>query len=722
MKCIKLEKSIKNKTYSDYLFRHLFLIISIPLLIMVVVIYLVYYRSENNKNSLVLQSYNIQLQDILGECLTELKEYYLDVTNGAVYQWLNEQKDVPYNCVDQLLEIQNVLRGGRIESYVRGYVYINVQNEWVFSNHGMYDFTQLKNQDMLNLFLNEQEQRTEEVYWLNNSESDYVDLNPYGYGHVELSGWNMILKTLDKQGKMQDMLIVQMNSASILQRIQMYKDAGYDMVWVDAKGILFETDSQLSQIVQKYESDTKEKVENREGYLVTSSYDKANGMWYIIGYNTNRDRWMVVTLLVIALVFIPFYMLFIYAAYKISKRLAEPFLSLSRTKEEQEQHIKTLFITNLLTGEMDLAKTDSLMRKYRYTNHTGYRMLFLRTRDENAILEEIINAFPDNVKEFVFIMPVVYKNSIVILVGGEEEGSTEYKTALLVKELKDFIFERYGTRIRIGISRYFTELDAAPVAAQECQEALLKDQHEEQCEDQDEYFIFLYDDFELYDKEAASVGSIEEEFYDAVAECNSELACHLLKEVLDRIERQGLWGERRVLYIYRLLLGLLQIPQRESVLLTDVFKVGAIRIFEWKEFVFDRVLLEQYITEDIMQPIMNNLREQRWTKGTDIVRKITKIVREKRGDITLTECAEELNYHPSYLSRILKQETGMSFTNVINEEKLKLAKYMLLTTKLSIAEVSERLGYHNVQNFIRFFKNQTNMTPVQFRKEGQNDV
>lgn len=722
MKRIKIEKSMKDKTYADYLFRHLFLIISIPLLVMVVVIYLVYYRSENKKNSLVLQSYNIQMQDILGECLTELKEYYLDVTNGEAYRWLNEQQEVPYDSVDKLLEIQNVLRGGRIESYVRGYVYMNVQNEWVFSNHGMYDFTQLKNQDMLNLFLNEQEQRIEEVYWLNNSESDYVDSNPYGYGHVELSGWNMVLKTLDKQGKVKDMLIIQMNSTSILQRIQMYKDAGYDMVWVDSKGILFETDSQLSKIVQKYESDTKEEVANREGYLVTSSYDKANGMWYFIGYNTNRERWVVVALLVLALVFIPLYMLLIYAAYKISKRLAQPFLNLSRTKEEQEQNIKVFFITNLLTGEMDPAKTDSLMRKYRYTKHTGYRMLFLRTPEENVILEEVINAFPDIIKEFVFIVPVVYKNSIVILVGGEDEGSTEYKTALLVKELKDFVFEKYGTRIRIGISRYFTELDASPIAAQECQEALLKDPCEEQGEEQDEYFIFLYDDFELYDKEGASVGSIEEEFYDAIAECNSDLAHQLLKEVLDGIERQGLWGERRVLYIYRLLLGLLQIPQRESVLLTDIFPVDGIRIFEWKEFVFDRVLLEKYITEDIMQPIMNNLREQQLTKGMEIVRKITKIVREKRGDITLTECAEALNYHPSYLSRILKQEKGMTFTNVINEEKLKLAKYMLLTTKLSIAEVSERLGYNNVQNFIRFFRNQTNMTPVQFRKEGQNDV
>ena len=80
-------------------------------------------------------------------------------------------------------------------------------------------------------------------------------------------------------------------------------------------------------------------------------------------------------------------------------------------------------------------------------------------------------------------------------------------------------------------------------------------------------------------------------------------------------------------------------------------------------------MLERYIADDIMKPIIDSLKEHQLTKGTEIVRKVTKIVRDRRGDITLAECAEELNYHPSYLSRILRQEKGMSFINVINEEK-----------------------------------------------------
>ena len=42
---------------------------------------------------------------------------------------------------------------------------------------------------------------------------------------------------------------------------------------------------------------------------------------------------------------------------------------------------------------------------------------------------------------------------------------------------------------------------------------------------------------------------------------------------------------------------------------------------------------------------------------------------------------------------------------------------MLLTSDLSVAEISEKLQHNNVQNFIRFFKNHEEITPSAFRKK-----
>ncbi len=102
---------------------------------------------------------------------------------------------------------------------------------------------------------------------------------------------------------------------------------------------------------------------------------------------------------------------------------------------------------------------------------------------------------------------------------------------------------------------------------------------------------------------------------------------------------------------------------------------------------------------------------------SEILKQVMKLLKDSKGNITLNECAEQLCYHANYLSKVLKREKGVTFTGIVNEEKLKQAKYMLLTTEYSIAEISEKLQYNNAQNFIRFFKNHVGFTPAVFRKE-----
>ena len=65
----------------------------------------------------------------------------------------------------------------------------------------------------------------------------------------------------------------------------------------------------------------------------------------------------------------------------------------------------------------------------------------------------------------------------------------------------------------------------------------------------------------------------------------------------------------------------------------------------------------------------------------------------------------------------------MTFTDLVNLEKLETAKELLLNTELSIAEISEQLSYANTQNFIRFFSKYVDSTPGKSRKEhkGQED-
>ena len=65
----------------------------------------------------------------------------------------------------------------------------------------------------------------------------------------------------------------------------------------------------------------------------------------------------------------------------------------------------------------------------------------------------------------------------------------------------------------------------------------------------------------------------------------------------------------------------------------------------------------------------------------------------------------------------IKRVTGMRFREYLVSLRIEHAKLLLLNTSLPIASVAEMSGYPNVSYFNRSFKEATNRTPSQYRKE-----
>ncbi len=63
---------------------------------------------------------------------------------------------------------------------------------------------------------------------------------------------------------------------------------------------------------------------------------------------------------------------------------------------------------------------------------------------------------------------------------------------------------------------------------------------------------------------------------------------------------------------------------------------------------------------------------------------------------------------------------GLSPLQYITAKRLEKAKEMLLTTDLSVQEISSAIGYDNVNHFIQLFKKKTGITPGRFRKSETN--
>ena len=81
----------------------------------------------------------------------------------------------------------------------------------------------------------------------------------------------------------------------------------------------------------------------------------------------------------------------------------------------------------------------------------------------------------------------------------------------------------------------------------------------------------------------------------------------------------------------------------------------------------------------------------------------------------LAACADELKLHKSTLSRKFAKEAGKPFSKALLKMRIEEAKRLLTETDLPVAEVSKSAGFTHSTYFSRRFKEETGMTPYQFR-------
>ncbi|MGO1245287.1 MAG: helix-turn-helix domain-containing protein, partial [Sphingobacterium sp.] len=78
--------------------------------------------------------------------------------------------------------------------------------------------------------------------------------------------------------------------------------------------------------------------------------------------------------------------------------------------------------------------------------------------------------------------------------------------------------------------------------------------------------------------------------------------------------------------------------------------------------------------------------------------------------------AEKLFVSAHYLNDMLKNLTGQTTQQHIQNQLLEKAKELLSTTELSVSEIAYQLGFEYPQSFNKVFKNKTNQTPLEFRQ------
>ncbi len=81
----------------------------------------------------------------------------------------------------------------------------------------------------------------------------------------------------------------------------------------------------------------------------------------------------------------------------------------------------------------------------------------------------------------------------------------------------------------------------------------------------------------------------------------------------------------------------------------------------------------------------------------------------------LEDVAKVAHYNKSHFSTTFRKEIGITYSEYINKLKIDYAKELLLSTALRVSDICFECGFASHANFLRLFKANTGMSPLQFR-------
>ena len=88
-------------------------------------------------------------------------------------------------------------------------------------------------------------------------------------------------------------------------------------------------------------------------------------------------------------------------------------------------------------------------------------------------------------------------------------------------------------------------------------------------------------------------------------------------------------------------------------------------------------------------------------------------------ELSAEQICRALGYSKSRVFAAFTSSDGDSLLSTISSVRVDNAKTLLRTTTLSVSEISGRVGYHNVNTFLRVFKKYESITPGQYRQMGK---
>ncbi|MBO4946130.1 MAG: response regulator [Lachnospiraceae bacterium] len=346
------------------------------------------------------------------------------------------------------------------------------------------------------------------------------------------------------------------------------------------------------------------------------------------------------------------------------------------------------------------------------TGHTCYLIQvvqFLDEKENNQTDITRINMIQTILSKYVRCITVFLNDRLVTLIAESERNIRRYME-LFPKEIQQFARRYLNEMTIIGMGNLYGQMFDTPLGYMEAIEALDYAKKEEQG------ISFLADYEVAASREQNRMETVVDELIRVIKTEPEEGVKKFIDQVFtEQTTKNGLLSSQMMVSIYETVHNLVGKEVADHLIEETAAEDGQV----------NRLIKRQSKTEIMnlalgARTILSDTRRANTELICDDVRKI--IEEEYSNEqLQLQEVSDRLHVSVSYLSTLIKKVSGKSFTTLLTEKRMEVAKEQLLYSPKKILEIAMDCGYSDNHYFSYSFKKYFGISPKKMRESVTNE-
>ena len=158
-------------------------------------------------------------------------------------------------------------------------------------------------------------------------------------------------------------------------------------------------------------------------------------------------------------------------------------------------------------------------------------------------------------------------------------------------------------------------------------------------------------------------------------------------------------------------------PDPNKELMIDLFAAAAVAYVErhdgWEQVV-------EALGVAIVALVSPVIPEEAPKGADEVLAVILQEISAHPESVSLSGLARRYSYSTTYLSELIHERCGKTFTELVTEHRMERAAMLLRATQLPVREVARQVGYAGTSNFYRAFRAQFGSGPAEWRGAARN--